>query len=153
MVIAYDDRPAFIQAGELRFQLARSCKNNIEIESIAWNFALLGRSKQLREQAAIEAADADMLVVAAGATSQPPEHVQTWVENWLAAKRGRHAALVALLHSVEEASDQPPAIENHLRRLAEMSEVEFFCNLGPRDVFQFAAPLASRENTGLVIAA
>ena len=105
--IAYDGCSAISRARELQFELARRCRGKVQIHGSSWNFSLLAHPR-LREQAAAEAADADMAVISTRGDSDIPGHLQLWIKNWLGCKQRSQAALVALLDpAVSDAGERP----------------------------------------------
>jgi hypothetical protein len=62
----------------------------------AWKFKLL-RPPALREQAAIEAREADIVLVAAHGGGELAPHVKSWFTRWLALKADQPCALVLSL--------------------------------------------------------
>ena len=125
--IAYENQRALARAEELQSQLSKRCRGVIEMESNAWNFALLAYPR-LRKRAAQEAAESDMIIIAALRASDLPPHVHSWIKSLATQKQGGQAALVALLDPAEELSEEPWATTNSLRRTAETSGLDFFCN-------------------------
>jgi len=71
IVIAYDGLTAAQRASGLRARLAAHFGPEFGIEDAAWNFALLAHPR-LSEEAARQAVEADMIVIAANDDSELP---------------------------------------------------------------------------------
>jgi hypothetical protein len=68
---------------------------NVKLELTEWRFDMLG-SAMLRRVAVIEAADADLVVIATVCDEGLPKAVKRWFEAW-SVKRGANSVLVVLL--------------------------------------------------------
>jgi hypothetical protein len=132
IVIAYEDFDTGLRAKEMLARLSNELNPEFEVQRDVWKFELLGHSP-LRKQAALEASAADMILIAARAETELPEHVKSWIEEWAAQRDGRVAALVALLDQ-EEAEPvlpgQAPALCAFLQQTAEAAGMDFFCKTG-----------------------
>jgi len=80
----------------------------------------------LQEQAAIEAAAADVIVLSAHGRMELPEQVRGWLSRWQDRKESRRYALVALLDS--EAAERENAIVACLQRVAAVTGADLFCS-------------------------
>src|SRR5213593_853850 len=100
---------------------------DFEVSREVWGFELLSHD-QLRQEAAAEAAKADVIVVSVSGAVELPAHVQTWVEDWQTAKRGGQSALVALIDPRRVTRNGPPPLCSFLREVAEKAGMDFFCN-------------------------
>jgi len=132
MVIVYEDQRSLRRAEKLQHHLSRRCNNELEITSSAWNFALLG-SSGLRKRATSEALDGDMIVISARGGCELPEHLHAWLKRLISLKKGAHTALVVLLEPRGEDTSDTPTLTDSLRRMADASGLDFFCN---RDKWQ-----------------
>jgi hypothetical protein len=94
-----------------------------------WTFGVLA-SAALRQLAAIEAAAADMVVIAAREGPKLPEPVKDWISLWLATGEyhPRRRALVALLEPNKEQTGASGGVLAQLKHLAEADSVDFFAN-------------------------
>src|SRR4051812_1865486 len=91
----YSDR----HGAELANRSARKLKEEFdasECVDTSWKTELL-RSPKLRLQAAREAADADLVIIAAEEGAPVSDEVRRWLELWARRKRRRRSTLVALL--------------------------------------------------------
>jgi len=146
ILIAYEGFAALVRAQDVRSQIANRFKGEIEITGGSWNFALLGHT-QLREQAAAEAAEADMIIIAASGQAGLPSHVATWIEGWSQARQDQQTALVASLERGQNASSDLAA---ELRDLAAKAGMDFFCNLDLPH--QDAVPVFPEEKSPAIMA-
>jgi hypothetical protein len=131
ITIVYENFAAGIRAKEVSERLANQLKEECEINSGLWKFEVLAHP-QLREQAASEAAQADMIIVSARAAEELPAHVRRWIESWLPQKRSHHSALVALLDEDEETVGESRSLGSYLRDVAELGSMDFFYHAGGR---------------------
>src|SRR5262249_17960024 len=100
-----------------------------EINSDLWKFELLNLP-QLGERAALEAAQADMIIISTRGTGELPAHVKKWIERWLPQKTGGQSALVALLHPDPAPMGEWPPLCAYLRQVAERGNMDFFWKAG-----------------------
>ncbi len=68
----------------------------VDCRSSAWKFDLLQNAK-LKEIAAADAIEADVIVIAAREANGLPDAVRSWFEMWVPQRASRAGALVALL--------------------------------------------------------
>jgi hypothetical protein len=127
IVVVYDGMADLIRVNEIWSRLVARFKDEIQIVSCAWNFASL-RDPQLRERAAFHAGDADLIVLSASGRSKLPDYIRHWIRAWLPWKKGRRDALVATLDHESPACAAASPLRNYLRRTAEQSGMDFFCN-------------------------
>jgi len=126
-VIVYDGFADLIRAYEMWAAIVARLKDKIQIVSSAWDFTGL-RDPRLRRQAALNTASANVIVLSASGQSELPVYMLHWINSWLPWKKGRRAALVAVL---DQQAPLPPAaahLRNYLRRSAEQAGMDFFCN-------------------------
>jgi hypothetical protein len=128
IVIAYENFAAGIRAKKMLERLASELQPDFQINSDVWEFEMLGH-RRLREQAATEASEADMIVVSARGDAELPAHVKNWVDGWLPQRRGGLTALVALL-DLEEKSSSAQSTCAYLRQVAGKGRMDFFCKAG-----------------------
>jgi hypothetical protein len=131
ILIAYETVSSGLRAREMSERLAARLQSEFEMSSEVWKFELLNHP-QLREQAASEAAVADMIIMAMRRAGELPPHVKHWIESWLHQRRGNAAALVALLDESEEEDETAASapLSTYLRRVAEEGNMDFFCQVG-----------------------
>ena len=124
VVIVYENFAAGIRAKSMLDRLSAALQPEFGINRGLWKFELLDYP-QLREQAAIEALKADMIVVSTNGDSDLPEHIKNWIESWLPQKREGLAALIALLDHPQQKTDSWPAY-TYLRQVANEGKMDFF---------------------------
>lgn len=90
-----------------------------------WRFETLA-APALMNIAATEAANAEMIIVAAHGPGHLPVAVMHWIELWLGQRKPSPAALVALLDGAKSDADQPFPIETYLKSCACRGGMDFF---------------------------
>ncbi len=131
-LLVYEDVTVALRGQEVLRSLARELKPQFELHSSLWKFDLLPYP-ELVEQATLEALEADVIIIAAHGETDLSPHVTGWIESWLPGKRGRQAALIALLGRGDEVVGelgQPRPVREYLREAAQNGGMDFFCNLG-----------------------
>jgi hypothetical protein len=118
IVIAYDNAATALRAEAIYERLAQRLGDDFDFEQRLWRFDVL-EEETLRAEAAKDAADADIVIVATKDDHQLPEGVQSWLESSLQQHAGG-AALVALL---EHAS---PPVQPYLEDVARRGGMDFF---------------------------
>jgi hypothetical protein len=122
IVIAYDSAATGRRAEAIYERLASRLGRNFDFEQRLWRFDVL-EEENLRAEAARDAADADIVIVATNENRKLPEGVQNWLESSLQQHRGA-AALVALL-------DHPSApVQPYLEEVARRGGMDFFAQTG-----------------------
>lgn len=122
IVIAYDSAATGKRAEAIYDRLARRLGNNFDFEQRLWRFDVL-EEEGVRAQAARDAADADIVIVATNENKKLPEGVQDWLESSLQKHSGA-AALVALL-------EHPSApVQPYLEEVARRGGLDFFAQTG-----------------------
>jgi hypothetical protein len=122
IVIAYDSAATGKRAEAIYERLARRLGNNFDFEQRLWRFDVL-EQENLRAEAARDAADADIVIVATNQGKKLPDGVQNWLESSLEQHSGA-AALVALL-------DHPSApVQPYLEEVARRGGMDFFAQTG-----------------------
>ena len=98
-----------------------------------WRLDLLGEPV-LAEQAAIEAAAADVIVLSLHGGTAFRAEVSHWLSRWLDHKEDRAYALAALLdpEPAQPGSDNP--VVAYLKRIAETGNADLFCGFSDEPV-------------------
>jgi hypothetical protein len=135
LFITCQDQAAFLQAKKVEDQVQRLCGNQMAVSCAWWNFALL-RHDRLRDNALMEAAESEMIVISLSASGEMPSHVKAWLESWPVRPQAGQAALVTLLPGKKMMSG-PQSHVAWLRRIAEDRGLDFFCNQDEWDVGGF----------------
>jgi hypothetical protein len=122
IVIAYDSAATGKRAEAIYERLARRLGNSFDFKQRLWRFDVL-EQESLRAEAARDAADADIVIVATNQGKKLPDGVQNWLESSLQQHNGA-AALVALL-------DHPSApVQPYLEEVARRGGMDFFAQTG-----------------------
>jgi hypothetical protein len=137
VVIAYENLAGAVRAKEMSERLA----TELESKCDSWKFELLAHPG-LRQHAAQDAAEADMIIIALRGGGSLPEHVNEWIHAWAPVKRDSPTILVALLDEVDDqtgadvddydrADSEAPLPDNfqYLRYVAEQRGMDFLSNL------------------------
>ena len=90
-----------------------------------WNIEALAFA-ELRERGAVEAAQADMIVIGVRAGQELPGMVAVWMKRSLDLRRQRPGALVAVLDAGLKKSDAAPGTLSPLKAAAESGHLDFF---------------------------
>jgi hypothetical protein len=118
IVIAYDNAATARRAEAIYERLARRLGDDFDFEQRLWRFDVL-EQEAVRAEAAKDAADADIVIVATNADQQLPAGVQSWLESSLQQHAGG-AALVALLEHPS------PPVQPYLEDVARRGGMDFF---------------------------
>ena len=89
-----------------------------------WKFDVLGIPK-LREMAAKDAAQADIVIISCHGHNDLPVEVKAWIELWLA-ENSSAIALVALFDSPPMDPQQTDSIRDYIAAVARRGQMEFF---------------------------
>lgn len=134
VVIAYEDLPTGQRAMATCEHLIRQLGHDFEFTTSLWNFEVLCVS-ELKQVAAQDAAEADMVMIAAHGRRILPAEVKDWVNSWLAREHEGGRALVALLDSAQTRpkakSQRPSYLEDYLHEAAEKAKIDFFAYTFP----------------------
>ncbi|MGD0744247.1 MAG: hypothetical protein ABSA45_03740 [Verrucomicrobiota bacterium] len=156
IVIAHEDLMTGIEAAVMLGRMGAQLEAEFEMkgetwwfDSGFWQFEAL-RDPELLEQAAAEAAAADIIIISVGG-AELPACVRNWIECALPMKEGGSPALLALLDRGNDASGAPPRSESYLRRLAGRCGLDFVYNNGDRlpGVESGVESILSRSEGGL----
>lgn len=124
--IACEDKASFLRAQRIVRNVEDLCSEEINLVPMYWAFALL-RHDTLRECAAKEAANAEMIVLSYRGTTELPPHVKCWVESLPSRPQSGQGALVVLVKFPDGWAQAQPDI-SYLRQIAESRGLDFFCN-------------------------
>jgi hypothetical protein len=145
VVLAYQDFNSGIRAKEFFDRLVREHGKLFRFLCHLWKFDFL-LAPGLTGQAVANAADADMIVIAANNQTELPLNVKDWIHLWLPLTRPS-GALVALLDGDKPSVGSRIAVCSYLREVAERAHMEFFSHkLGSLEA---AAPVAVKQPQSL----
>jgi len=149
ILTAYESLERALRVKELLDRLASDLRSTCKINSEFWNFELL-EHPAFRAQAAAEASEANMVIIAAKGDTDLTDAVKSWLEAWLPQRQAGHTALVALLDAEGRRSAEPPRPCAYLQKIAARSSMDFFCQSGgwQPDQLQFVVENVHREASG-----
>lgn len=129
VLVVYEDFGTGLRARRALDQTAQQLAVETDLRVNMWSFGLL-RAPALHEQAANEAAEADIVFVSAHGLDEQPASLKVWVQRWLARKGGRPCTLVISLDA--DAGDSPSAIQmlEAWRTAARLAGVGFILHRG-----------------------
>ena len=125
VVMVYEDVPTGSRAmktyGHIVDQIGREVAFNNEM----WKFDAL-RQPEVKELAAAQAAQADMIIISAHGNRELPQAVRSWIDLWLTRQRTGARALVELSDTASESSSRATASHSYLKQVAEEGQMDFF---------------------------
>jgi hypothetical protein len=121
--IACEDKAAFSRARKVENRVRALCGHRLKLARVFWTFSLL-RYEQFQEYAAMEAAEAVIIVVSLDSSNELPAHVKRLLESLPVRPQAGQAALVALIAPELKARHHI----TYLRQIAESRGLDFFCN-------------------------
>lgn len=128
VVIVYEDYDCGIRAQELYRRLSAQWEGSLDFHVAMWRFEPLG-VPSLREEAAAEAIQADLVLVSATGKHPLPAEVKQWIEIWRGAK-GEFSALALLLDGRNHGATGAQEITEFLQAAAQDTGCSFFSS-GP----------------------
>ena len=94
------------------------------VHTSMWKFDLL-QIASLRQYAALEARNADLIWISIHSENELPDAVKNWINQWLGQRRDRECALLISIDGHDEAEQPIPALD-HLRRVARDANLDLF---------------------------
>ena len=126
VMVSFDDDVTAKKANEVLVLLEQYLKNQQgRLFHQWWNIDVLAFTS-MGELAALEAAMADMIIIAIHDGQQLPEAVATWMRRFLDRRDDRPGALMALLDSDPNRMDLSQGLLSQLRQAAELGHLDFF---------------------------
>jgi hypothetical protein len=151
LFIACESQAAFFQAKKVENQIGALYGGEINISRVFWSFSLL-RYQQLRNHAAMEAAEAQMIIISIEGNNELPPQVKCLLGNLPSRTQAGQAALVTLIgpeRSLLKRTAQHPDLA-YLRQIAESRGLDFFCNQEGWEHLDFPpSAFRPRETTGV----
>ncbi|MHB8520909.1 MAG: hypothetical protein ACYDH9_09130 [Limisphaerales bacterium] len=126
VVVAYEDFATGIRAKKAFDGVLRELGSDLTFNCKLWKFDIL-RIPQLKEMAADDAAEADMVLIAAHSGSELPAGVKKWIDLWVTRRRPGPRALVSLLDPEEGSPSGRNLVCNYLHQVSERGHMDFFC--------------------------
>ena len=121
LLATFEDSATCTRIKEFRQELSRHLGQQCRIIEHVWLFNML-RLRELREIAAEEASEADLIIISAHDAEDLPEGVKSWIDLWLRQKGARKPVLLALLDPDQEGT--PRAVEAYLQETARQGGME-----------------------------
>lgn len=128
--------------------LSDHLESDFNLSNKLWSFDLL-RSPKIREFAARDTAEADMIIISAHGEGDLPEEIKAWLQRWLQRKKNDDGALVALVDNHPSSGDGCPAL-TYLEQIASKAGMDFFAHGAerrPDPRFEFPEARVERRNT------
>src|SRR6185436_6173474 len=126
-IIIYEHRDCGERAREVLRRINTRSQLGLAIHSDAWNFEGLQRA-ELRDHAARQAAEADMVLLAGQNPDQLPRHVRDWLQGWLPQRKEHAAAFVAIFE--DPAHPEQTSYRAWLLEMAERGNTDLFWQSG-----------------------
>lgn len=125
VMLVYEDTDAGLRAKLALEHLPRELKLAKDFSITFWRQDLLSLP-WLREQAALEACDADAIIISIDETANTPEEVKDWLNRWLHHKGGDDCALGVLVDERSFRNGTTCPGVTYLRAIAETAKANFF---------------------------
>jgi len=127
-VMAYEETSTAERAKETGDHLMRTLKGHYSLGLQLWKFDVL-RNPELRDVAATDAAQADMILIATRGAGELPAGVKAWIEAWIVQKREAQdeQSTLAVLFDAPPDKVGVPALAQfaYLQRAARRGNMDF----------------------------
>lgn len=147
-LVLYEDFAAGRCATDTCNLLMARLGDEFELQCSMWKFDVL-RNPKLSKIAALEATEADVIIVATHGSSPLPAELTAWVEAWLPARGNHPAALIAVVDSAFQRKDRS-ATSEYLQSVAAAAKMDFL-----KHVMSFSAsdlaPLPSQVEANFAL--
>lgn len=127
VLIAYENLRAARYAFNMIGRAFANAHSIADFHPILWSFDRLSEGAS-HPEATGDAAQADILVIAASGTAPFSSALKQWLAASLLKKRGQTAAVVTLVAPAEPAAPSGSAIIDFLRLIAEQAGLDFFAS-------------------------
>lgn len=127
VLIAYEDVAGELRAQGLLERMTRALPSEDSdwLRCALWKFNDQANPLGIAE-AAEQATQADLIIVAAHEREELPAVLEQWVHLWLLKKAGYPCALVALLERAESDADAPQGVHTYFETVAQKGKLAFF---------------------------
>ena len=126
VLLLYEDLSTALRAKHSLDQLPGQLGGETGLNTRLWRLDLLGQPL-LAEQAAIEAAAADVIILSLHRSSDLRAELRNWLSRWLEHKEARPYALAALLDAEAAQPGRRNAVVAYLQRVAATAGADLFC--------------------------
>ena len=130
VAIGYDDFPDGQRAMRMCQHLIEQLGREFQFSARLWKFALLAVPK-LAEDAAQDAAEADMIIISAHGRGTLPNDLKDWVSGTPVRRRRGARALIALLDAADEPGTEASPAYSYLQQVAKEGNIDFFSRTFP----------------------
>jgi len=130
VVVVYEDFVTGQRAMKASKRLCEQSSRDLANQPTLWKFDLL-RVPSLARMSAQDAAEADVIILAAHGDQELPAHITKWLNSWLDKKTERTATLVALLGRNDQDGMGGSPAHDHLRTSAERAGLAFLSHPFP----------------------
>ena len=132
VVIAYNGTADGKRALRVMAEISRKLGEEIELHPVAWSFGALAE-ENWAEEAAGDAARADILIIATSCTNPLPAAVGRWAESAIRRKQGTAAAVVALLGPEASPDGRDSSRLGAIQAAARGARLDFFAPSPPHE--------------------
>jgi len=143
VLLLYEDLGTALRAKQALDRLSGQLGFEAGWDTRVWRLDLLGEPF-LAEQAAVEAAAADVIILSLHSRAELRAEVRDWLSRWLDHKEDRPYALAVLLDPEPAKPGTDHAIIAYLKRVAEAAQADLFCSLANVPLAEGARKSAAR---------
>jgi len=140
VLILYEDYGTGLRARRSLDRLPEHLPSGARLSTKLWRIELLADSL-LHEQAAVEAAAADVVILSVHGRSALPPTVQTWLNRWLRPRQRRAYALGVLLDPEEASRGSANPVAAYMQQVAAIAGVDL--------LYGFSEPLESELDSAV----
>jgi hypothetical protein len=126
VVLVYEDFEMGMEGKKVFDMIAGEAGGADAARLTVWKFDFF-HSPELTRALSLQAAEADVIIVAPRCANYLPPQVKNWLEEWPPRRRIPNGALVSLFHPEEAAASRTSEAALLLWRAAERAGMEFFC--------------------------
>jgi len=147
VLMAYEDLNMALRAMNVLALIAREAGDVVALQFAMWRFAAFD-TRALREAAARQAVQADVIIVAPGNSGGGlSSSVTSWLDQWTSRRLLRPGALVAVLDPTTGKHHATSVVGGQLQAVAALTGMDFFCGalrqFDPRSIGKAEPPLAT----------
>ncbi|MDX1953853.1 MAG: hypothetical protein SFY81_16915 [Verrucomicrobiota bacterium] len=124
-MIAYEDNVTNSTAMRTCDHVVRQLGSDVDVKKSVWSIDVLS-TPGLKIKAAEQAAEADMIIIAAHRQSPHSEQFRSWVDLWSGRRNNDSGALVALLDGQMEEENKDLSLYAYMEGAARENQMEFF---------------------------
>ena len=129
IVLVYEDTATGLRARESVDAMSHQLRLDADLRIRLWRLDLLGIAG-VREQVAIEAAAAHVIILSLHGNGDLPVEVRGWLESWLRHKEERAYAIGVLLDPPAVTQQRANWVIAYMRQIADSAGADLFCSVG-----------------------